>query len=515
MSDRPIKRALLSVYDKEGIVDFARELEGIGAEIISTGGTAKELKKAGIKVTDVSKVTNFPEIMDGRVKTLHPNIHGGLLAVRDNEKHLEEAKENGINLIDMVVVNFYPFQEVAEKKNIHEEEVIEQIDIGGPAMVRAAAKNFAAVTVVTAPTDYAHIIKEIKNRGGTSLETRWSLAIKAFSKTSRFDQEVVDFLKSKGGRVELLDLHYEKVLSLRYGENPHQKAVFFRDPHSHFPNVTNAKVLQGKQLSYNNILDTDAALNLVMDFEKPTATLIKHTNPCGIASDEHIEDAFEKAYEVDPMSAFGCVVALNRPCNRKIVEYIQKVKLFVEIITCPKFYDDALELLKKKKNLRLIETGDFMFNPKERDIKSVSGGLLVQTADHSSITEKDFQIVTNKKPSEKEIRDLLFARKAVKHIKSNAVAFVKDELTTGIGAGQMSRVDSVFIAAHKGGAKVKGSVLASDAFFPFADGIEEAHRAGVTAIIQPGGSIRDEEVIAKADELGIVMVFTGVRSFNH
>ena len=515
MSDRPINRALISVYRKDGLVEFAQGLADMGVEIISTGGTAKELKKAGIKVTDVSTITGFPEIMDGRVKTLHPKIHGGLLALRENSRHLKEAKENDIELIDLVVVNFYPFQKVAQKKGLDEEEVIEQIDIGGPAMVRAAAKNFEAVTVVTSPIDYDQVLREIKGRGMTSLETRWSLAIKAFERTSRFDQAVVNFIKSRGKQVELLNLHYEKVLSLRYGENPHQKAVFFRDPHNHYPNITNAKILQGKQLSYNNILDTDAAIKLVTDFEKPTAALIKHTNPCGVASDKRIEVAFEKAYQVDPRSAFGCIVVLNYPCNRKVVEYIKQVKLFVEVIVCPKFYDDARELLKKKNNLRLIETGEMVAAPKERDIKSVGGGLLVQTADHSLITEKDLKVATKRKPTKDEVRDLLFARKVTKHVKSNSVVFVKDEMTTGIGSGQMARVDAVYIAAHKGGEKIKGSVLASDAFFPFPDGIEEAHRAGVTAIIQPGGSIRDEEVIAKADELGLAMVFTGVRSFKH
>ncbi len=515
----PIKRALISVSDKTGIVDLAKELEKMGVEILSTGGTAKALKDAKIKVKEVSDYTGFPEIMDGRVKTLHPKIHGGLLAVRDKKKHMDEAKKNDIEMIDMVVINLYPFQKTIQKEGVTEEEAIEQIDIGGPSMLRSAAKNFKYVTVVTAIKDYQSIIDALKTHGGIPLEMRRSLAVKVFEKTSYYDQKITEYLKTKGGEVELLNLHYEKAQQLRYGENPHQKAVFFRDPRNHYPNVTNAKQLQGKELSFNNIVDANAAIELVKDFARPTAAVIKHTNPCGVASADTITTALAKAHQVDPMSAFGCVIGLNRKCTKEIAEYIRDNKLFVEIIIAPEFEKSALSILKQKQNLRLLETGELRINPVERDIKTVSGGILVQTADQYIVTEKDLKVVTKLKPTEEQIRAMLFARNVVKHVKSNSVVFatIEDgvEVTTGIGAGQMSRVDAVHIATHKGGKRIKGSVLASDAFFPFSDGVEEAHKAGVSAIIQPGGSVRDAEVFKRADELGIVMVVTGIRSFKH
>jgi len=521
----PIKRALISVSDKTGIVELAKALSEHGTEILSTGGTAKKLQEAGVKVTEVSDYTGSPEIMEGRVKTLHPMIHGGLLAVRESDEHMKQAEENGIKMIDMVVINLYPFQKTISKEGVTEEEAIEQIDIGGPSMLRSAAKNFKYVAALTAIKDYQMIIDALKTHGGIPMEMRRTLAVKVFEKTAYYDQKITEYLKSQGGEKELLNLHYEKVQSLRYGENPHQKAAFFRDPHNHYPNVTNAKQLQGKELSFNNIVDADGALELVKDFERPTAAVIKHTNPCGVASAETITTALIRAHQVDPMSAFGCVIALNQECTTQIAEYIRDNKLFVEMIIAPSFDAGSLEIFKKRKNLRLLETGKLRLNPVERDIKTVSGGILVQNADQYVVTDEDIKVVTKIAPTSEQMEAMLFARKVVKHVKSNSVVFakaMKDEetgeklvITTGIGAGQMSRVDAVHIATYKGGDRIKGSVLASDAFFPFPDGVEEASRAGVVAVIQPGGSIRDEEVCKRADELELAMVTTGIRSFKH
>lgn len=511
----PVRRALISVTNKKGLVPFAKKLQALGIEIISTGGTAKLLKKNKIKVVDISKFTKFPEMMDGRVKTLHPKVYGGILALRDNEKHMKQVVENDIELIDLVVVNLYEFEKTVEKDGAHEEEIIEQIDIGGPTLIRAAAKNFGYTTVVVDPLDYTKIANSLKKRGYVTDAMRKKLALKAFDMTCNYDQAITNYFRHQLGEAELLDLHYVKQMSLRYGENPHQKAVFFRSPSNDQPNVTNAKVLQGKQLSYNNIIDTDAALELVKDFDIPVVNIVKHTNPCGVASDPKIEVAFEKAHKVDPMSAFGCVIAMNRACNEKIADYINKNKMFVEIIVAPKFTKGALKKLAKRKNLRLLETGELYRDPEKIDIKKVAGGVLIQHADTKKVLEKDLKVVSKKKPTKKQILDMLFARNIVKHVKSNSVVFVKNLVTTGIGAGQMSRVDAVNIASAKGGKRIKGSVMASDAFFPFPDGVEQAEKAGVIAIIQPGGSIRDEKVIKRVDELGMSMVFTGIRSFKH
>ncbi len=517
MDVRKIERALLSVSDKTDLVPLAQALHDHGAELLSTGGTARVLKEAGLPVTDVADYTEYPEMMNGRVKTLHPRVHGGLLMRRGEDDAI--AAEHGIKPIDMVVINLYPFKETISKEGITEPEAIEQIDIGGPSMLRSAAKNFKWVTALTAIKDYPVIIEELK-AGGVTPETRRKLATTVFEKTASYDHNIADYLRYKGEASELLDLHYEKVMQLRYGENPHQKAVFFSDPTDHFPNVTNAKVLQGKQLSFNNIIDTDGALELVKDFDKPAAAVIKHTNPCGAATAENISDAFELAYQVDPLSAFGCVVALNRPCTKQIAQYIKDNKLFVEIVIAPSFEAEALELFSKRKNLRVLETGKLRKNPNQRNIKTVSGGILIQNADQYIVTKDDLKTPTKTQATEDQLEAMLFARILVKHVKSNAVVFAKTHdnggcVATGIGAGQMSRVDSVIIAKRKGADRVPGSVLASDAFFPFPDAVEEAHAAGAAAIIQPGGSIRDEEVIAKANELGLAMVFTGIRSFKH
>lgn len=514
-----MKRALISVSDKTGIVDFAKRLQKLGFEILSTGGTAKSLRDAKIKVTDVSDYTGFPEIMDGRVKTLHPKIHGGLLARRSDKKHMSEAEKNGISMIDMVVVNLYPFEKTIAKEGVGEKDAIEQIDIGGPSMVRSAAKNFEFVTIVTDPADYDSVADEIEKNGEVDLETRKNLALKAFEKTSRYDEMISGWFRRILNKPELLDLHYEKVKSLRYGENPHQKAAFFRNPENHDPNVTNAKVLNGKELSFNNIVDANSALELVKEFDRPTVVFIKHNNPCGVASADTIEKAFDLSFSVDKMSAFGSVVALNRPLTKTIAEYIKQNKIFIEVIACPSFEASALEMLKEKPNLRLLETGELHLDTEKRDIKKVAGGILVQTANTYTVSASELKVVTKKQPAEEQIRAMLFANKVCKHVQSNAVVFAKSyngiDKVTGIGAGQMSRVDSVFIAAHKGGEEVKDSVMASDAFFPFPDGVQEAARAGAVAIIQPGGSVRDAEVIAEADKLGISMVFTGIRLFRH
>jgi len=515
---RVIQRALLSVSDKTNLIPLAKALHEAGAELLSTGGTAKAIKEAGIPVKDVSDYTGFPEMMGGRVKTLHPKVHGGLLMRRGEDD--EVAAANGIQPIDMVVINLYPFEDTIAKEGVAEPEAIEQIDIGGPSMLRSAAKNFKWVTSVSDPKDYPLILDELEKFGGITLETRRHCAIAVFEKTSHYDHAIAEYLRYKGEPNELLDLHYEKVMKLRYGENPHQKAAFFRDPSDTFANVTNAKVLQGKELSYNNIIDADGALELVKDFDKPAAAVIKHTNPCGAATADTIEDAFREAYAVDPMSAFGCVIALNRPCSQEIAQFILDQKLFVEIVIAPDFDKGSRELFAAKTNLRLLETGELRKNPNQRHIRSVAGGLLVQTADQQIVTEADLKVVTKAQPTPEEIEALLFARVLVKHVKSNAVVFAKLNgkggcSATGIGAGQMSRVDSVLIAKRKGADRIPGSVMSSDAFFPFPDAVEEAHSAGIHAIVQPGGSIRDAEVIAKADELGMTMVLSGIRSFKH
>ena len=516
-------RALISVSDKTGIVEFATKLASKGVEILSTGGTARTLREAGLTVKDVSETTGFPEMLDGRVKTLHPKIHGGLLAVRDNPEHMKTIQEHGIGLIDLVVVNLYPFEATVAREGVTEDEAIENIDIGGPSMIRSAAKNFKSVAVVVDPRDYETVWSEISVSGETTLETRKRLARKAFTRTYQYDEAIEHYLRTQLGEPELLDLHYEKVMSMRYGENPHQKAVFFRNPENHDPNITNAHMLHGKQLSFNNIVDGDSALELVKEFERPAAAIIKHNNPCGVATAETIEEALEAAFNVDSMSAFGGVLALNRAVTKGVAEFISQKKWFLEIVIAPSFDADALEQLSKKKDLRLLETGKLERDLHSRDIKKVAGGILVQTKDTYIVNENDLKVVTKKAPTAEEIRAMLFANIVVKHVHSNAVVFAKTtqgksgviETATGIGAGQMSRVDSVFIGATKGGDAIPGSVMASDAFFPFSDGVEAAAKYGVTAIIQPGGSIRDDEVFARADELGLSMVTSGYRFFRH
>lgn len=510
-----IQRALISVTDKTGIVDFAKKLAAKGVEILSTGGTAKALKEGGIEVIEVSDYTGFPEMLDGRVKTLHPKIHGGLLAVRSKSEHMETLKKHDIGTIDLVVVNLYRFEQTVERDDVTEAEAIENIDIGGPSMIRSASKNFASVTVVTDPDDYERVMKEIEADGDTTLETRKYLAWKAFNKTYKYDEAIEHYFRKILGEAELMDLHYEKVMSLRYGENPHQKAAFFRNPENHDANITNAKVLHGKQLSFNNIVDGDSALELVKEFERPTVTIIKHNNPCGVASADTIEEAMEKAYLVDSMSAFGGVMASNRPVTKTMVDSINKKKWFLEIIIAPKFEEDAFTELTKKLNLRLLETGPLKLDVNRRDIKKVAGGILIQSEDTYEITESDLKVVTQKAPTAEQIKAMLFAVKVCKRVKSNAIILAKGEEVMGIGAGQMSRVDAVHLACYKAGERAKGSVMASDAFFPFADGVEMAAENGIEAIIAPSGSVKDDVVIKRADELGLAMAFIGVRMFRH
>ncbi|AZO10758.1 MULTISPECIES: bifunctional phosphoribosylaminoimidazolecarboxamide formyltransferase/IMP cyclohydrolase [unclassified Mesorhizobium] len=524
----PVRRALLSVFDKTGLVDFARALAAAGVELVSTGGTAKAIAEAGLAVRDVSELTGFPEIMDGRVKTLHPSVHGALLGVRDDPDHAKAMHDHRIEPIDLVVSNLYPFQEV-RRSGAGYASIVENIDIGGPAMIRASAKNHAYVAIVTDPADYASVVNALEmNFGSLSLDFRKKLAAKAFARTATYDAAI------SGWFAEALEIehptwrafggHLDQVM--RYGENPHQDAGFYLSGDKR-PGVATARQLQGKQLSYNNINDTDAAFELVGEFDPARAAaiaIIKHANPCGVAEGETLKAAYAKALACDPVSAFGGIVAMNRTLDAEAAEEI--VKTFTEVIIAPGATDEAAAIVAAKKNLRLLVTGGLP-DPRAAGtvVKSVAGGLLVQGRDNAVVDDLELKVVTKRAPTPAEMTDLKFAFRVAKHVKSNAIVYVKDGATVGIGAGQMSRVDSSRIAARKaldaaeaaGVAEplTKGSVVASDAFFPFADGLLSAIEAGATAVIQPGGSMRDEDVIAAADEHGIAMVFTGVRHFRH
>lgn len=505
-----IKRALISVSNKDGIVDFARKLYDKGVEILSTGGTSKLLRENDIDVVDVGDYTGHPEMMDGRVKTLHPKIHGALLALRENPDHMKSAKEHDIGMIDLVVVNLYPFAETIKKEGVKLEDAIEQIDIGGPSMLRSAAKNFRYVSVVTDPEDYNKVIEEFNKDGNTTEDTRRYLAEKVFQKTAHYDSMIANYLTS--GNIEHIIV--EKVMDLRYGENPHQKAAFYRDKHGHNEaSLDKAEQLQGKELSYNNIMDADGALSLVREFTDPTVAFIKHANPCGIATAESISDAFVNAYEGDPKSAFGGIIAFNRNCTKDIAESI--TSKFFEVVIAPNFEEGALEIFKTKPNLRVLKVGEIKAEPKGRTYRKVSNGLLIQDLDTKQVKESELKVVTKRQPTEQEMKDMLFGWHTVKHVKSNAIVLAKNGMTVGIGAGQMSRVDAVEISIEKAMKREDGSVMASDAFFPFPDSIEKAAEHKITAIIQPGGSINDDKVIAAADEAGIAMVFTGGRAFLH
>ena len=520
-----IQRAILSVTDKSGLVDFARKLAEFGVELVSTGGTARLLRESGVAVKDISELTGFPEMLDGRVKTLHPKVHGGILHRRENSSHRAAVAEHGIPAIDMVVVNLYAFEKTAAKPGVRFEELIENIDNGGPSMIRSAAKNFQDVAVVTSPADYGAIAEEMARSGGAlslSMETKWRLAQKAFATTAAYDSAIASTLEQVGNDFELrpasgipghlfpqnLRLSFRKVMDLRYGENPHQKAAMYADGSG--AGVANARQSQGKELSYNNIVDLQAAWDLAQEFEEPVCAIIKHTNPCGTATGKTLAEAYVRALECDPVSAFGGVIGVNRVVDAAAAR--EMAKLFLEVIAAPAFDDGAKAAFASKKNLRLVEVPAGQQN---WVLKNISGGILVQDADLHTLAEGDLKVVTKRPPTPEEKRALLFAWKVCKHVKSNAILYARDGQTVGVGAGQMSRVDSCKLGAMRAQLPLKGTVAASDAFFPFPDGVEEIAKAGATAIIQPGGSVRDQEAIDAADRLGLAMVFTGVRHFRH
>jgi phosphoribosylaminoimidazolecarboxamide formyltransferase / IMP cyclohydrolase len=501
-----IRRVLLSVTDKTGLADFARGLTALGAELISTGGTARLLRESGITVTDVSEVTHFPEMLDGRVKTIHPVIAAGMLAMRGRPEHMQALAEHGIQPIDMVVVNLYRFADVAAKADATLEELIEHIDIGGPTMIRAAAKNYQDVAVVVSPLDYAPVLEELRTHAALSPETHWNLAKKAFRTTAEYDAAISARLETGATPVEL-NIRAPKLMDLRYGENPHQSAALYG---RRGEGVAGAEQLHGKELSYNNLVDLDAAWQLVCEFEYPAAAIIKHTNPCGCAERGELAQAYRKAFESDPVSAYGGVIGLNRPVDEETASEIAKT--FVEAIAAPEYSAEALAVLTAKKNLRLIRVAP---HTDHLVVKSITGGFLAQTADAAKLDRASAVVRSKRPPTDEEWEMLEFAWKVVKHVKSNAIVYARRGLTVGIGAGQMSRVDSVKLGAMKAVLPLAGTVVASDAFFPFADGVEEAVKYGATAFIQPGGSVRDVDVIAAADRLGVAMVFTGVRHFRH
>ncbi|MGI6511582.1 MAG: bifunctional phosphoribosylaminoimidazolecarboxamide formyltransferase/IMP cyclohydrolase [Catenisphaera adipataccumulans] len=510
-----MKRALVSVSDKTGIVDFVKGLKAAGYEIISTGGTKKALDEAGLAPIGISEVTGFPEILDGRVKTLHPKVHGGLLAVRSNPDHMAQLKELNIECIDLVCVNLYPFKQTVQKEGVSHEEIIENIDIGGPSMLRSASKNYQSVTVVTDPADYDKVLNEIQTNGDTTLATREALAAKVFRTTAQYDAMIADYLTKKEGNEfpEKLTITFDKVQDLRYGENPHQKAAFYKGMKPQY-SLANAQQLHGKELSYNNIQDGNAAIEILKDFEGQHAALgLKHMNPCGIGIGSSIEEAWDKCFEADSVSIFGGIVAFNDVVNVAVAEKLSKI--FLEIVIAPDFEPEAFKILTKKKNIRLLKLDVTQEVNNKFKYTNVNDGLLVQELDTKKITKDDLKCITDRKPTEEEIDQLLFAWKVVKHVKSNAIVLVKDNMTVGVGAGQMNRVGAAEIAIKEAGEKAKGSVLASDAFFPYRDTVDAAIKAGVTAVIQPGGSIRDQESIDACNEAGIAMVYTGVRHFKH
>ena len=522
---RPVRRALLSVSDKTGILEFATALSNYGVELLSTGGTAKLLQEAGLPVLEVSEHTGHPEIMDGRVKTLHPKIHGGILARRGQDDDVMAA--HGIDAIDMVVVNLYPFKDTVAKPDCSLADAIENIDIGGPTMVRAAAKNHNDVAIVVNASDYQHVLDEMaEHNGSLTAPTRFKLAVAAFEHTAAYDGMIANYLGQRTGEhshqtparfADTLNIQMRKKQDLRYGENSHQQAAFYVDPSSITPSVSTSTQLQGKALSFNNIADTDAALECVKSFSAPACVIVKHANPCGVAMGETIEEAYLRAFKTDPTSAFGGIIAFNRELDEVTANAIIS-RQFVEVIIAPGATRKAQTIVGAKQNVRLLVTDNWQGTDDQVDYKRVQGGLLVQDSDTAIVTAADLQVVTKRQPTEQQIQDLLFCWKVAKFVKSNAIVYAKDGMTIGVGAGQMSRVYSAKIAGIKAAdenLQVAGSVMASDAFFPFRDGIDAAAAAGVSAIIQPGGSIRDEEIIAAADEHGMAMVFTGVRHFRH
>jgi len=513
------KRALLSVSDKSGIVDFAKSLHTLGFELVSTGGTEKAIKDAGIPVINISDITGFPECLDGRVKTLHPNVHAGILAMRSNPEHVKQIANLNIQPIDIVAINLYPFKETIMKDNVSLEEAIENIDIGGPTMLRSAAKNWQDVAVIVDPADYAKVISELEE-GAVTKETKFSLALNVFEHTAAYDALISNYLRKQIPGVEKypnkLTLTFEKKQDMRYGENPHQSAVFYSDVSKDLSGtLTSAKQLHGKELSYNNINDTDGAINLIKEFDSPCVVAVKHANPCGVGLGSSIFEAWTNAYNADPVSIFGGIIAANREIDLATAEKIGQ--LFIEIVIAPSFAPDALESLAQKKNIRLLELPDIS-KPHAKGtytVKKPAGGLLMQELDTELYNENEFKTVTNRAPTDEEMKQLLFAWKVVKHTKSNAIALVKGNLTIGVGPGQTNRITALELAINYAGEKTQGAVLASDAFFPFSDCVEAAQKAGITAIIQPGGSIKDEDSVAAANAAGIAMVFTGMRHFLH
>lgn len=507
-----VKRALISVSDKTGIAEFARALEGQGIDIISTGGTAELLRKAGVPVRDISSFTDYPEVLEGRLKTLHPRVHGGLLYKRGNRLHEEQARAQGFQPIDLVVVNLYPFEATIAKPGVTLAAAIEQIDIGGPSMIRSAAKNYESVTVVVDPADYETVLETMRERDGeTTLKLRERLAIKAFIKTSDYDRTIGTFLNQEQATDASFSISQPLVTRLRYGENPHQAAALYGDFDACF------EKLHGKELSFNNILDISAATNLMSEFTEPTVAILKHTNPCGVGSDPDLREAWEKAFATDKQAPFGGIIVCNRPINEALAKAISEI--FSEVIIAPEFQAKARALFQKKKNLRLIRAlPATAATAPQVDIRSVCGGVLVQDKDSGQVVDLATKVVTKRQPSEQELAAMIFGWRVVKHVKSNAIVYTAADRTLGIGAGQMSRVDASRIAvwkANEAGLSLEGSAVASDAFFPFADGLLAAADAGATAAIQPGGSVRDTEVIAAADERNLTMIFTGVRHFRH
>ena len=505
-----IKRAIISVYDKTGVIEFAQALNNIGVELLTTGGTAKALQAADITLTDVSDYTQFPEIMGGRVKTINPLIAGGILGLRD--QHATDANANNIKWIDLVVCNLYPFPKVILQEDCDLALALENVDIGGPTMIRSAAKNTGWVCVVIDPDDYSTITNELNSSGEISFETRQRFSAKAFGRTAQYDTLIHNFLKDED-LSEDFSLTYIKHSKMRYGENPHQQAAAYQNPGDRSNNILNAKIHQGKQLSYNNIMDADGALACVREFDEPTCVLVKHANPCGVATGDDLLDVYTRAFNADSLSAFGGIIAFNCICTADVAQAITSV--FVEIVLAPDFELEALEIFKKKKNLRVLGIGPFGKRTPKLEVRNVDGGLIVQDTDTKNLTREHFKTVTKVKPSEKDIETALFTWKVLRHAKSNSVLIAKDNTTVGLGAGQVSRVDAVHMALRKGGENVKGGVLASDAFFPFRDSIDAIKDSGIKAVIQPGGSIRDQEVIGACDEYDIAMIFTGTRCFKH
>jgi len=512
INQNPIKinRALISVFDKTGVVELAQSLHNHGVGILSTGGTAKVLREANIPVTDVSDYTKFPEIMNGRVKTINPLVEGGILGLRD--QHTHDAKANNIQWIDLVVCNLYPFSETISQEDCDLALALENVDIGGPTMIRSAAKNVGWVCAVVDPSDYSTIADELQSSSNISLDTRRQLSSKAFGHTAQYDTIIHNYLKDEKLSDDL-SLTFEKHSEMRYGENPHQSAASYKIPGNIEPNVLNATIHQGKQLSYNNIMDADGALACIREFDDPACVVVKHSNPCGVAIGDDLLDVYNRAFNADSLSAFGGIIAFNKPCTKVVAEAISKV--FVEIVLAPNFEPEALEIFKKKKNLRILEIGEFGKRLPKLEVRNVDGGLLVQDTDTNTLTREHLKVVTKAQPSEQDLDTALFTWKVLRHAKSNGILIAKNNTTVGLGAGQVSRVDAVHMALRKGGDNVNGGVLASDAFFPFRDSIDAIKDSGIKVVVQPGGSIRDQEVIDACDEFGIAMIFTGTRCFKH